>query len=771
MNISDYKTWLRFMAQALVISLLSGSLTAQNLFKTAEQLWVPQKDEVYLQEVPEKILTNKPVTDIAFLNNNCYAVMEDRIYLISGERLTLLKSSPVEVKRIKTVDRTIWVLSSNGLFKMEHEGWKKISDSYFEDVCMHNGDVFAATKEEIYKVVNDRLVTTRPEKGYNSSDITVVMEDGSQVHAEPVRLGPISRIGSYSGTLYVLRPGQLVSFDGMQVSSDPVDWGSLPSNKTRDMLSDGNRIYISTDKGLSVLRGAALTTITGKNGLPVENTNCLSKGFANDVWIGTPRGAVRMIANDWHYFAGQMWLPDNHVNGIATGAKSVYIATDKGIGIIRYENYTLKKKSDYYEQHIADWGQKRLGFIHTLYKKDGRWVREISDNDGGNTAPYLAAMCFKYAVTGDTDAKNKAIESFKALLWLERIAPVKGLFARAVWSAADEDPRSTQGSGGLPAKWFPAKDGKWFWKSDASSDEVTAHFFAVSLFYELVAEGKDKEMAKEHIDRIASYIIKNGWVLKDMDGKPTRWGRWNSEYLLRAYGYNDRGLNGLEALAYARSAYSITGKNFYEDANNQLVKWRYPENTLRQKNTFPPSIIAPWDDDLAFQSYYTLLRYEDDSYLRSFYLRSLERSWEVLRMEHDPWFNFTYGAITGNECELSRAVKSMRETVLDCTDYFYNNSSRDDLYPEKEYQSYTGAIRAISPREISFGERTTRLDGGSGGNVNRNPSQFIMNYWMARYHGFIEKPVDDDMPALMPGQKNTAIGARPYNGPAIPKMY
>ena len=767
------KFYFKSAVGAFFLSIISGLLMAQDLFKTTGHLWLQQKDEVYLQEVSEKISTDKVVEGVAVLNGHCYALMEGKIYLIENGKLKPVENGPDGVNRIKTVNGSLWVLAPKGIFRMENGAWKTIDEGDYADLCVHNGDVYAATREEIYKIENDQLISTKPKGGYYSSDITVVMEDGSQVHADPVRLGPISRIGSYSGTIYVLRPGELVSFDGLQVNQDLIDWGHLPSNITRDMLSDGNRVLISTDRGLSVLRGAALTAIKGIDGLPVENTTCLAKGFANDIWIGTARGAVRMLTGDWHYFAGQMWLPDNHVNGIAVGDRMVYVATDKGIGIIKYEPYTLQKKAAYYEQHIEDCGHKRLGFLHTLYKKNGEWIREISDNDGGHTAPYLAAMCYKYAVTGDPEAKKAAIESFKAMMWLERITPVDGLFARAIWSTtADKDQRSTQGSGGLPAKWYPTKDGKWFWKSDASSDEVTAHFYAVSLFYDLVAEGKDKEMAREHIDRIASYIIKNGWVLKDMDGKPTRWGRWNPEYLLRAYGYNDRGLNGLEALSYARLGLAITGKKMYADAYRQLIDWGYPANTLRQKNTFPPAITAPWDDDLAFQSYYTLMRYATDSKLRSFYLRSLERSWEVLRMEHNPIFNFTYGAITGNDCELPQAVKSMREEVLDCIDYSYTNSSRDDLYIEPGYTSYAGGIRAISAREISFGKRSTQLDGGSGGNVVSNPSEFIMEYWMARFHGFIQAPETND-PALIgvPRSANEYLGATPYNGPAMPKMY
>jgi len=209
-------------------------------------------------------------------------------------------------------------------------------------------------------------------------------------------------------------------------------------------------------------------------------------------------------------------LSGKQVHDISVGDSIVYIATGQGLAIIRYEPYTLAKKADYFERHLDEWGHKRLGFIHTLLYQNGEWIREISDNDGGHTAPYLAAMTYKYAVTGDEKAREEAAESFKALLWLEKIVPIEGFFARAIWSVkADKHERSIHGSGGLPAKWYPTPDGNWYWKGDTSSDEVTAHFYAVSIFHDLATRGKEKEMAKAHLEKIASYIIDCGWTLHD----------------------------------------------------------------------------------------------------------------------------------------------------------------------------------------------------------------------------------------------------------------
>ncbi len=746
-------------------------------FCQENHLWKAVPDQVFLQETGQKIPLDKPVTSVAVINEQCYVVIGGKISLLRNDSFAPDPDTPANVKKLKSVNNELWALSTGGIYLLKEKGWQKIDDREFVDICLHLGAPYAATRNEVYRFDGEKFNDVKPEGGYLSSDITMLMEDGSQVLADPVRVGPVDQIASFSGTLFILRPGKLVALDGKVVNQDFVDWGTLPSPNTRDMLSFGSRIFVSTNRGLGVLRGAALTSLKGKDGLPFEETTCLEAGFDNDIWIGTSKGAIRMLRNDWHYFGADHWLPGDNVNDIAVGNKVVYIATDHGLGIIRYEPYTLLKKALYYERYIDEWGMKRLGFIHTLYKKGDEWIREISDNDGGHTAPYLAAMSYKYAVTGDEAARKEAVESFKAMLWLEKVTPVDGLVARAIWSTtADADSRSKHGSGGLPAKWYPSDDGLWYWKGDTSSDEIITHFYSVSIFHDLVAKGKEKKMAEQHLARIATYIMENGWMLIDMDGKPTRWGRWDPKYLLSPYGYYDKGLNGLEAMTFAKTAYALTGDEKFMEGFQQLVDWGYLNYIIRQKNTFPPEVVAPWDDNLAFRSYYTILRYTKDPVLRSIFLRSLERTFEVKRMEHIGWFNFSYGALTGNDCEADRAAKFLREWHLDCIEYNYRNSFRDDLYPEKGYVPYQGGTKAISPRETSVkrGSRSSLVyDGGANGKRVMEPTGFLRDYWMGRYYEIIEAPTVTEtyLISVPKNKENNTIGAKPYDGPGRPKMY
>jgi hypothetical protein len=756
-----------------------GASAPQGVFTNTEQrrLWKPVSDEVYLQETGEKIATDKPVTSVAVYKDRLYAVVGGTMKTLRDGVFKDAERAPAGGRRMRSLGGALWAATENGTYRFADDSWARVDEKPFNDFCVHLDQVYGATRDDLFRFQDGKFINVRPAGGYLSSDSTVVMEDFTQILADPVEIGRVERIASYSGTLYLLRPGELALLEGKTFVEDPVDWGMLPSPVTRDLLALGSRLYVATDRGVAVLRGMALTTLRGSDGLPFEDTTCLAEGFDGDLWIGTSRGAIRKTGEEFHYFGAQHSLPGDYVRDIAVSDRTVYIATDGGLGIIRYEHCTLAKKAAFFERELDRSGFKRLGFVHKLYwsgDADG-WLREISDNDGGHTAHYLAAMTFKYAATQDEKARQEAVEAFKAMVWLDDITPKPGFIARSIWSVkADKGERSRHGSGGLPAKWYPTEDGLWVWKGDTSSDEVNAHFYSVSLFHDLAAKGPEKERAAKHIANITSHIIDNGWVLRDMDGKPTRWGRWDPEYLLRPYGFESRGLNGMEAQTYVQTAYALTGDQKFQAGLEQLLKWRYHTYTVRQKLTFPPDAVVPWDDELAFRCYHPLLRYARDPDLRSIYLRSLERHWEVMRMQHVPFFNFVYGALTGNDCEVPQAVQHLREWPLDLVSHSYRNSHRSDLAPQPGYVSYGGGTRAISPREseAEWGSRSAlRYDGGSGGRVMTPPIGWLEDYWMGRYYGFIEAPKTQDSGlASVPPRAGVRRGAAPYDGPPRPAV-
>ncbi len=728
-------------------------------------LWQPVSDGVFLQEIGRKVSSAEPLNAVASFAGNVYAGSDKGLYRLDGDELVPTPELHEPITRLVSGAGGLWAITGHGLYRLQTGGWKKISGEAVTDVAEHRDETIAAIGNRLWRVQGDSL-----EPLTNAESPFV-----------------ITRVLSHCETLYLQGGNRLTFLDGQRFGGLDVygfpadqgwDWGELPSTTVRDALSLGSRMYFATDRGIGVLRGMSLTPIRGEQGLCFEDTTCLARGFTNDLWIGTTRGAIRMVGDRFPYFAGQRWMPADHVYAIATGPSAVYIATSKGLGIIEYEPFTLLKKAAYYERHLDEWGQRRLGVIHKLEWDDQlqEFVREAGDNDGGYSGDYLAAQSYRYAVTGDLEARAAAVNTFRTLRWFETMTGLPGFPARSVWVKGERGHKSSSGSGGYPAEWHDTADGRFEWKGDTSSDELCSHFYAITVFLELAAQGTEKEQAKQHLARIATHLIDHRWQLIDVDGKPTRWGRWDPEYFATDEGRNDRGLQSLEILSFMKTAAALTGDPKFDAAYRQLVELGYPGYTFRQRNTPPPpENIAHFEDQLGLWCYWNLLRFEKDTQLRSIYRRSFERSYEVIRIEQNPWFNFIYGALTGNDCEVTQAVNHLREWPLDLVVWSYQNSHRADLRTPPGYAAYNGGSRPFPPREtepLRWDHWTMQADGGSGGKDVVEPSGWLLAYWMGRYAGFIEAPRVTN-PELLTVERNRgrAYGARSYSGPPRPEGF
>jgi hypothetical protein len=710
------------------------------------------------------VASAEPLSAVAVFEGKVYAGSEQGLYQLDGDRLAAVPELQEPITRLVKSRNALWAMTSRGLHRYQTGGWRKISDEAVTDITEHLDDIVAAIGNRLWRLRGD------------------VLEPLTSVES-PFH---ITRVVSHCETLYVHGAGRLTFFDGKRFGGLDVydfpadqswDWGELPSRNTRDILSQGSRLYFATDRGLGVLRGMSLISVRGEQGLCYEDTTCLTQGFTNDLWIGTARGAIRMAGSQFHYFAGQRWLPDDRVHAIAAGEAAVYIATSKGLGIIGYEPFTLLKKAAFYERHLEEWGQKRLGFVHKLEWDDEvkEFVREASDNDGGYSGNYLAAQSYRYAVTKDPDARKEAVNTFQALRWLEAMTGIVGFPARSAWAKGERGHKAMHGSGGYAAEWHDTADGKFEWKGDSSSDEICSHFYAITLFLEHAAQGEEIPQARQYLARVANHLIDHGWQLVDLDGKPTRWGRWDPEYFTTDEGRYDRGLQCLELLSFMKTCEVLTEDPKFTKAYRRLVELGYPAYTLRQRNTFPPESVLHFEDELAFWCYSNLLRFEKDASLRSIYRRSFERSYEILRIEQNPWFSFVYGTLTGNDLEVGPALAHLREWPLDLRIWSYQNSHRADLRTPPGYVPYKAGTRAFSPREtepMRWDHWTMQADGGTGGRDVVEPSGWLLAYWMGRYQGFIEAPQVTD-PALLIVERNRsrAFGAKPYEGPPRPERF
>jgi hypothetical protein len=315
-------------------------------------------------------------------------------------------------------------------------------------------------------------------------------------------------------------------------------------------------------------------------------------------------------------------------------------------------------------------------------------------------------------------------------------------------------------------EWHWTKDGQYYWKADTSSDEIVGHFFIFSIAHDLLPDADLKKRIAETAARIMDHIIDHGYYLVDLDGKPTRWGRWDPDYFKTDEGRFDRGLQSVEVLSFMKTAAELTADAKFSTAYRRLIELGYPRYTLRQRSTFPLEDIAHFEDQLAFWSWWNLLRYEKDAELRALYRRGFERSYETMRIEQNPWFNFVYGALSGHECEVEPAVAHLREWPLDLVIWSYQNSHRSDLRTPPGYVALKGGARPFSPRErepMRWDGWTMKADGGTNGSDVVEPSGWLLAYWMGRYYGFLEAPTVTDT-RFLTAERIPGRGAKPYDG-------
>lgn len=498
---------------------------------------------------------------------------------------------------------------------------------------------------------------------------------------------------------------------------------------------DGDRLLVE--------QGPVRRAVGPADGFPLRYPRCLTVGLGERVAVGGEDGLAVLHGGRWRYYAGRRWLPDDRVIRVALTEDGVRATTAAGPARIVWRPMTLLEKAAHFEAVTAA-RHNRRGYV-TVCLRDERsgghtpWQHEASDNDGLWTALYVAAEAFRYAVTGEPEARELARRSLEALLDLERRTPIPGFPARAL--VHQDELESVHLSGG---EWHDTQDGCWRWKGDTSSDELAGHFFAFAVYYDLVADAAEQVAIAEVAGRIADHLIDHGFLLVDLDGQPTRWGVYAPAYLITPQWAGDRGLNSLLILSHLAVAEHVTGSARYRRAADELINDHgYALNTLDQKITLPGHVNHS-DDELAFLAYYPLLRYEGREELRRLYRLSLERSWQIERPERSPFFNFIYGALTGAPCDAEAAVETLREIPLDLVHWTVTNSGRPDVLRHAERGRFGEEQSAVV---LPAGERPMmkwngnpyRLDGGDGGRTEEDGTFFLLPYWMGRYHGILDE--------------------------------
>ena len=557
------------------------------------------------------------------------------------------------------------------------------------------------------------------------------------------------------------------------------------------------QLWFASKAGVGCRTAAGWKFYEGRDGLPWNEFTGMAAGPEGIVWFATRLGAIRWEAGSFHYRQGPRWLPHDDVRQVAmTPDGDAWFVTAGGVGRIERRSMTFAEKAAVYEgeieRHIkrtpfgfvAEAGLARPGDKTSATTHD-------TDNDGLWTAMYGAGECFAVAATGDPAAKLRAKQSFEALRFLQKVtqggtpAPPLGYVARTVRSAELPDPnagrighdRAEQKGDRLwkvyEPRWPRSADGKWFWKSDTSSDELDGHYFFYPLYFDFCADNDaEKNRVREVVRDLTDHLITHGFNLVDHDGKTTRWGFYGPQSLnLDPDWWGERGLKSLSILSYLAVAQHITGDAKYGSVARELIDLHgYAQNLMFPKVQFGPGSGNQSDDEMAFMCFYNLLRYSKDETLKNMVRASFYAYWRNEASELNPFFNFAYAAygLAGSVTSvwgshdvdpgprwLEDSMATLRGFPLDRMNWPLRNSHRLDVVPLRPEQARDlfsardktrGRLadgRVIPVENRYFSQWNTdpwALDSGGAGNELASGSVFLLPYYMGLYHGFIAKP-------------------------------
>ena len=530
-----------------------------------------------------------------------------------------------------------------------------------------------------------------------------------------------------------------------------MDWKLLHKGGNLTALAfRNNTIFVgSTDGFYAVDSYEGQTVLDRNNKLPVPNISEMLQ-VGNQLWFGSENGAFLQEPDRFRYFAGRRWLDHNKVVDITSDSRGdLYFLTPTGLNKVKYITQTLAEKTKKIEDDIRKY-HMRFGWVNEFrYGSPGDLKTAHSmdnDNDGLWTSLYLGSQAFKYAVTGEELAKRYVWESFECYERLLTVNPLKGFPARTFERRGiivDDD------------AWRPSQEKDWDWKGTTSTDEYIAYLFVVSVMDKFIVKtAAEKQRITNFIDAIMTHIIENDYYFVDVDGKPTRWGRWNPEYVNWYPDYvSDRKLNSAHLIAGLQLAYHLTGKKIYKTEAFRLMEDHgYLENIMIPMKTMRRTLEYvhmgdvmgdSWnhsDDEMSFLTYWVLHKFPFNDELKQKYEAVARDHWELERPEKDGlWELCTYGV--SGDIDMASTLFFLREFNVDLDRYSTKNSHRKDLeFLPQNFRGQT-TTNLLYPGEREMHRHNTNpfvLDQGGSQMSRLAGDEYLLPYWMARYYKLIE---------------------------------
>jgi len=270
------------------------------------------------------------------------------------------------------------------------------------------------------------------------------------------------------------------------------------------------------------------------------------------------------------------------------------------------------------------------------------------------TANYLAGASYRYAFLKKTNAppeevakaRARADELFEAVYRCQLVTGIRGLQARGYAIGHGES---------YEERWGGPKVDKWEqgageyrdlrWRGDPSHHNYSDATHGLGQYYDLAAEGPQKDRCREAIGALVGYWVDHDFKVIHYDGKS----------FTNVLGFTDGktlNMRVMMAIAEAKTAYHATNDPKFKTMYDRLLD-QYGVRTMK---TFTANKSFD-DDEHVFCHLETLFRIETDPELLAAYRVLLDALWAVHKDDAQSLFTYIYMSLTPNAPDRDKALK------------------------------------------------------------------------------------------------------------------
>ncbi len=423
-------------------------------------------------------------------------------------------------------------------------------------------------------------------------------------------------------------------------------------------------------------------------------------------------------------------------------------------------------KAESYDQFHLDWHQPYYGStVGQVIFTNGDRTEVSHYGDYGDsciwTGTYLVSQSLRYYVTGDPVAKANAIRAATSLDRHLHVTGRTGFIAR--YTAPKDDLMYNYYGGDA---WCDQRDnchhiedgefaGDW-WDGNTSRDQYTGWFFGMATAYDLVDDEDMKDMIVANVTEVLDELLATNWWIIDADGAPTT----AAPNVLPT-----------QQLCWALIGYHMTGENRYKEvvqkwiADSQRTYLRLMNITLMNK------YAQYYGNNLGHQNMYTLLRlakvylWEDDyNYLMTLFD---EQTHSFTRLSHNAFFNAIFMSQGYYEPAIDDPYQEQLEQDLNefrdaPNDVYFVDPPDGVLDPVSvfldglmtQYPFLEELLGNVDPQseeahpvleqcstDFLWQRNPFRIEpcGSESPQVTRPGVDYLVAYWLASYHKFIDK--------------------------------